>query len=176
MKAAMGTTDMRAQVVDPAAGDPLSGWRWLVDGEPTPVLVTALGDVFVRTSSGEIWFLDTYRGLYELAARDDIAWRIALQDSSRRDEWFFPGLVASLRERDLCLVSGQCYSPVLAPVVGGSMDPDNFECSPWLLHISLAGQLHEQSRTLPEGTPVKAFVDRDAAQQGVAADGASRRR
>jgi hypothetical protein len=172
----MRIADLQASIGNPADGEPLADWRWLVNGDPVPVLVTALGDVFVRNTQGEIWLVDTYRGRYHRASPDEITWRSDLEDADRIEEWFAPDFVASLRQAGLHPEPGECYSPILPPVVGGKMDARNFECSPWLLHVSLAGQLHEQAGNHPDGTPIAAFVDGAAAQPGVAADGTSRRR
>jgi hypothetical protein len=154
----MRTTDLQAPVADPTAGEPLAAWQWLIADEVTPVLVAALGDVFVRNAQGEIWLLDTYGGLYARAAVDEKAWRAALEDSSKVEEWFAPAFVALLRDRGLHPEPEECYSPQLPPVVGGAMDPDNFECSPWLLHIGLSGQLHEKSRQYADGSKIARFV------------------
>jgi hypothetical protein len=172
----MRTADLQAPIVDPTEGEPLTAWRWLVDSDSVPFLVTALGDVFVRNSRGEIWLLDTYRGRYNRVAPDETTWRTALEESSRVDEWFLPDLLAALREGGLRPAEGECFSPVLPPITGGDMDPANFECSPWLLHISLAGQLHQQSKEHPDGISIAAFVDDDAAQNESSVFAASARK
>ncbi len=172
----MQSIEFQASIVDPAAGDPLMAWRWLVPDAPVPKMVTALGDVFVRTSEGEVWFLDTYQGLYLRAALDERSWRVALSDPTNIERWFTPELVSALQKSGLHPAREECYSPILPFAVGGTMDPLNFECSPWLLHISLSGQTHEESRKHPDGTPVAAFTSKAAGHTVVAADGARRRR
>ncbi len=143
--------------VDLSQGEPLASWRWLVEGDAAVMLVTALGDAFFQLSSGEIAFLDTYEGTCEGIAADKDGWEAALQNIDAR---FSSSLVEELQGRGLRLGYGQCYSPVLHPAVGGSMDPDNFEVSPWLLHVALAGQLHEQNTRHPDGTRIAKFVER----------------
>ena len=151
--------DFAACVNNLAAGEPLAAWRWLVVTDVVPVLVTLLGDVFARDEHGQFWFLDTYRGVLELAASSEHEWTAALASSAKLETWFAPDLIAQLREAGLRPDVDECYSPLLPPVVGGSMDPQNFECSPWRLHIGLTGQLHEKGRSFPDGTPIAAFVD-----------------
>ena len=65
-----------------------------------------------------------------------------------------PELVGALRERGLILAPGQCYSPIHPPVLGGEMVPENFELVSWRVHFYVVGQIHEQVRNLPEGTPI----------------------
>jgi hypothetical protein len=172
----MRIADLQAPIDNPSEGEPLADWRWLVEEDAVPVLVTALGDVFVRNDRGEIWWLDTYGGRYDRASLDESTWRMELEDPTKVQEWFVPDLIASLREGGLEPEPGECFSPILPPTVGGNMNAGNFECSPWLLHVSLAGQLHQESRKHADGTPITAFVDEAAAQPAVAADGTSPRR
>jgi hypothetical protein len=171
----MKTEHLQAPIADPAAGSPLAAWQWLAVGDPVPVMVTALGDLFVRNRNGEMWLLDTYRGLYERVSANERTWRLALDDSSKINAWFDPELVATLRARGLHPGTGECYSPILPPAVGGTMDPGNFECTPWLLHMSLAGQLLQQSRSHKDGTPIAGFVDEGGTRPGVAPEGSKPR-
>jgi hypothetical protein len=34
------------------------------------------------------------------------------------------------------------------------MEPDNFECTSWRVHLMPLGQIHEQVKDLPPGTPI----------------------
>jgi hypothetical protein len=150
---------LQAPVSSPTAGDALAEWRWLVDEHAVPLMVTALGDLFTRAPSGDVWFLDTYEGRYTRVADDERSWRSAMEASESREAWLSPELVAEIEATGLRLSAEQCFSPILPLAVGGAMAPENFECSPWLLHMSLTGQIYEQIRHLPEGTPIAGFVD-----------------
>ncbi|MDB4981319.1 MAG: hypothetical protein JWM82_2071 [Myxococcales bacterium] len=172
----MNDIDLKAPIVDLTAGDPLSSWHWLVPDAPVPMMVTALGDVFVRTQQEEVWFLDTYQGLYLRAAADEQSWRVALRDPTNIERWFAPDLVSTLRESGLHPAPDECYSPILPLAVGGTMEAVNFECSPWLLHMSLSAQTLEQARTHEDGASIAAFSSEGAARTAVAPDAAARRR
>jgi hypothetical protein len=150
-------SDWVAKVRLPGDVDSLQFWRWLVGADAEPLLVTALGDVFVTAGQGQVLFLDTYEGTFVEVAPSEAMWRPLLGDPQRQVEWFNPSLVQQLRERGLCLADGQSYSPVHPLVLGGSMEPENFEVAEWLVHVGLMGQLHEKTRELPEGTRIRSF-------------------
>jgi type VI secretion system (T6SS) immunity protein Tdi1 len=146
--------DLCAPVRDLADGDGLSGWRWLVGADGAPCLLTALGDVFIQRRSGEICFLDTYEGHIVVVAASLPAWKQALRIKENISAWFTPGLVAELKQRGLKLSEGQSYSPIRPLILGGQMEPDNFECTPWQVHLEVMGQIYEKARYMTPGTPV----------------------
>jgi hypothetical protein len=144
--------DLLAPVTLPGSGDPLQSWRWRTGTDVTPWLVTALGDVFVRASDGRISFLDTYVGELTEAAAANTDWTRALQNPGNLDQWFDPSLVSTLRQRGLTLGPEQCYAPIEPLILGGKMEPENFEVTPWRVHIGLMGRMHQQMRDRPAGT------------------------
>jgi hypothetical protein len=155
----MTFADLIAPVRDLRAGhDALEFWRWMVGTSAQPLLLTALGDVFIEEPSGAVAFLDTYEGHVQVVAPTRADWKQALQDSEKIETWFLPGLVGALRQGGLLLADGQCYSPKLPPVVGGTMDPDNFDVTDWRVHLAIGGQVCEQSSKLPPGTPITRFT------------------
>jgi hypothetical protein len=141
---ALAFADLLAPVTLPGPDDALETWRWRVGGEATPWLVTALGDVFMKSRDGRITFLDTYVGQVEEAAAANTEWTTALQGAGHVDKWFDPALVAAIRARGLRLGPEQCYSPIEPLILGGKMEPGNFEVTEWRVHVGLLGQMVER--------------------------------
>lgn len=150
-------SDLSAPVTDLKRDDTLGSWRWLAGVDSQPLLLTALGDLFVEYPSHEVAFLDSYDGVLSPVAPDRARWTEALGDVENLEAWFKPGLVGALRDRGLALSEGQCYSPVHPPILGGSMEPENFEVTDWRVHVGVMGQIHEQVKDLPPGTPITGF-------------------
>lgn len=146
--------DLLAPIDDLGEGDALECWRWLTGPDARPLLMTALGDVFVMTQDGRIFMVDTYEGTLKGAGGSYEDWKKQLNQSHNLHNWFTPNLVAELRRRNLMLGRGQCYSPKIPPVMGGAMDADNMEIAPWKAHFHIQGQLHEKVKDLPDGTPI----------------------
>ena len=144
--------DLLAPVTLPGDEDALQFWRWRTGPDATPWLVTALGDVFVKAADGRILFLDTYVGQLSEAATANTDWTSALQHPGNLDQWFDPDLVSALRERGLRLGPEQCYSPTEPLILGGKMEPANFEVTEWRVHVGLIGQMYEKLKDLPPGT------------------------
>lgn len=148
-------TDLIAQP-DPAALESLRGaWRWLLGERWSPLLFSAIGDVFIELPAGVVWWLSTATGDLEQVA-DSREHFLRLLDGEQVDEWFLPGLVETLRSQGKPLSLGQCYSFVTLPVfVAGSFSAENmFPCEA-AEHFALAGQIHQSIRGLPDGTPVQ---------------------
>jgi hypothetical protein len=146
--------DLVAPVTKINERDPLKTWRWLVGTRSEPLLLTALGDLFVTTAEGRVQLLDTYAGKLIDCSRSYQEWKTALQVQKNLGEWFLPELVIGIKARGIQLAEEQCYSPIRPPILGGQMTPDNFEATSWVVHINPMGQIHEQVSQLPEGTPI----------------------
>ncbi len=149
--------DLIPPITDLGEGDCLETWRWLVGPGARPLLLTALGDLFIQHADGSVWFLDTLAGELEPAGRDRNDWKVALQDPNNIDQWFAPDFVAELRSKGMVLAPGQCYQPIVPPIVGGSIDASNYECNDWRVHLFPMGQIHEQVKGLPPGTRITGF-------------------
>ena len=141
--------DLLAPVTLPGDRDALESWRWRTGPDATPWLVTALGDVFVKTEGGRISFLDTYVGQLTEAAAANTDWTRALQNTGNLEQWFDPSLVSALRQRGLRLGPEQCYSPIEPLVLGGKMEPENFEVTDWRAHVNLMCQMYRNAKDLP---------------------------
>lgn len=149
---ALAFPDLLAAVTLPGTGDALQSWRWRTGADAAPWLVTALGDVFVRAEDGRISFLDTYVGQLTEAAAANTDWTRALQSPGNLEQWFDPSLVGALRRRGLRLGPEQCYSPIEPLILGGRMEPENFEVTAWRAHVTLMGQMYRNVKDLPATT------------------------
>jgi len=106
----------------------------------------------VRAADGRISFLDTYVGELSEAAAANTDWTRALNSPGNLDQWFDPSLVSALRQRGLTLGPEQCYSPIEPLILGGKMEPENFEVTDWRVHVSLLGQMRQKMKGLPATT------------------------
>src|SRR5581483_11778907 len=136
--------ELLAPIDDLDQRDALESWHWLSGQDARPLLLTALGDLFILKDDGAVYFLDTYEGTLKPAGDSYEQWKVELNQEYNLYNWFSPLLVEKLRERGLRLQAGQCYSPVHPPVMGGAMEPDNFEVSPWFVHFHIQGQIHDK--------------------------------
>lgn len=136
----------------------IDNWRWLLPTPPSPLLITMLGDLFLDIRD-EIFFLDTTRGTISAVAPSRNDWKRQLYDPVRVSEWFNPDLVLKLVAAVAGLESGEVYSPIIPPVLGGAMAPDNYMPTQWRMHLHVLGQVHRQIQGLPPGTAVDLKVD-----------------
>ena len=136
----------------------VDAWRWLLPTPPSPLLITMLGDLFLDIRD-EIFFLDTTRGTLSAVSPSRNDWKRQLHDPVRIAEWFTPVFVRELVECAAALKAGEVYSPIIPPVLGGTMTPDNYTPSQWRMHLHVLGQVHRQIQGVPPGTVVDLKLD-----------------
>lgn len=135
----------------------LDGWVWIGLGGLTAVSVSAFGEIFFRDEAGRIVQLDTIEGRLRPVADSLAAFTAMLQETEARDDLLLGGFVIAAREQGLLLDEGECYDFVVAPVVGGEMSAAAMQKLSFVIKLHLAGQLHEQVKDLPPGTPITGF-------------------
>ena len=119
----------------------LSEWRWLADESYQPVVITALGDLFLRREDGPIFWLDAGSGqLTEVASSAEEFKQLMVQPENA-NEWFVPQFVGDLLSTGLQLGPGQCFGYKVPPVLGGEIEPDNFEPTDLQVHFGILGQI-----------------------------------
>lgn len=132
----------------------LSEWRWLADGSFQPVVITALGDLFLRHDDGRIFWLSAAWGqLTEVAASAEEFKRLMVQPANA-DAWFASDLVGDILTAGQRLRPGECFGTKIPPILGGEVEPDNFEPTDLQVHFGILGQIHRQVKDLPPGTPI----------------------
>ena len=148
--------------------DLLSEWRWLVPETMVPVVVSALGDLFLRDNDNSIHWLDTGAGKLTRVADSPEQFKQLMLQTQNANEWFIPQLIGDLIESGQRLGPGQCYSCDVPPGLGGEFTLDNISPTDIRIHFSMFGQVFRQTRELPDGTPISnvRFVDDREAARG----------
>jgi hypothetical protein len=140
---------------DAPSDELLEDWRWLVGAELQLWGVTKLGDAFLRDSAdGSIHFLDVIAGKVEQIAEDQSAFETAVARNENADRWLMPEIVDGQAILGMTPGPNECLSFKHPPVLGGQLDPDNFEPCHVVVHFSIAGQIHQQVKNLPPGTKI----------------------
>src|SRR3954464_3870908 len=105
----------------------LSDWRWLVQPNFAPVLMTAFGDLFLRGETGDIHFLDLMSGEFKQVAASQEEFDRLCDDREQRRSWFIGFLLMDLRKLRGELAAGECYSCKIPLSLGGQLGADNFD-------------------------------------------------
>ena len=118
------------------------------------LIVSALGDMFLADADGQVFWLDTGAGqLHQIAATVDEFQQLR-QQRDHADQWFIPQLVGDLISSGVLLSPGQCYSYKIPPILGGQIEPANFEPTELSVHFSVLGQILRKVKDLPPGTKI----------------------
>ena len=133
----------------------LNEWKWAMDESMVPVLITAMGDVFAQGQSGAVYLIDVVDGTIECVAQDGNDFQMLLKDTSFVTETMYPTRVVELRKAGLTLGPKEVYSNRKPLVLGGEDSLENYETTDISVHLSVHGQIHEQVKDLPPGTPIK---------------------
>lgn len=138
------------------AGDAvLEDWRWLVGPKLQLWRVTKAGDALLRDpDDGSIHFLDVMTGSVERIAGGEAAFEAAVASSENADRWLLPEIVDGQGMLGMRPGRNECLSLTHPPVLGGQVEPDNFETCHVLVHFSIAGQIHQQGQDLQPGTKI----------------------
>ncbi len=131
----------------------LKSWQWIGVSNKTPIRVTAFSDVFFKDESG-IWFLDTVGGKLDQICSDEEELEKILKTEDGMNDFLFPDLVRQAKEEGKNLKDGQCYDFKLNPVLGGELEYENIEVTDFVVALNICGQIHDQVRSMPEGTKI----------------------
>ncbi|WP_153536492.1 T6SS immunity protein Tdi1 domain-containing protein [Actinomadura macrotermitis] len=134
-----------------AAG--LESWGWIgLDGK-APVFASVFGDVLLRAADG-LWWLDTLQGELTRPWQSTEEVEAALNTADGQEHYLLAGLARAAWERGLVPADGEVYDFTHPPVLGGELDPDNLGVIDFATGLNIAGQIHDQVRDLPPGTPI----------------------
>ena len=132
----------------------LDDWRWLIGPSKQPILLSAIGDAFVEDENdGTVHLLDTAAGTCQLVAEDEAEFRNLLTNAQWATDHLAVEAIVEFLENDLRLGPGQVYPWKQPPALGGQYELANATTVDIEVHFSITGQIHEQVRGLPPGTP-----------------------
>jgi len=140
----------------------LEAWQWLPIGNKRVIVITSFGDFFLQDEDG-IWFLDTLQGTLEKTCESPKELQAILNTQDGQDQYLLAGFVLAATDRGLLLGPCQCYDFAINPVIGGDLAIDNVEVQDFVVAVNIAGQIHNQCKDLPPGTPI---TDIEIAERG----------
>jgi len=133
----------------------LADWEWAMCESMTPVLITAMGDVFAQGETRSIFFIDTSTGQIEKVADNGDEFQNLLRDPNFVTAKMYPALILKWRKAGIQLGPGEVYSYSHPLALGGNDSVDNIAAVDVAVHVSISGQIHRQIKDLPEGTDIR---------------------
>jgi hypothetical protein len=129
-------------------------WTWLIGDDMTPIMISSIGDMFVKNNHNNVFWLHIGSGEFEKVANTVEEFDHKLQDDEQVNEWFMIHLVDEIKNSGKELIQGKLYSYSKLPIIGGSYSADNFYLLGIAEHFSVMGDIHKQLKDLPDGTEV----------------------
>jgi hypothetical protein len=135
----------------------LESWTFLDLAGKRPLFTSPFGDVFLQADSG-LWFLDVISG--ELSCQWSSEGDLSAELNTRegQDEYLMIGLADQAEKAGLEPREAEIYGFRIPPVLGGQPEISNVELSDFVVTLNLAGQIHNQVRTLPPGPPISGIT------------------
>jgi hypothetical protein len=138
-------------------GRALESWSWLDLEGKAPLCTSLFGDVFLGSNDG-VWFLDSIGGSLTRVWDDPAALRADLGNHEAQDRYLLAGLAFAAERAGKVLGPDEVYDLAPPPVLGGTFDVEHVTIADFVVTLNIAGQLHEQIRNLPPGTPISGFT------------------
>jgi len=137
----------------------LRDWQCLHADLGKPILMSAVGDVFVEDTKGQVSRLDTGVGSISLVAESRSVFEAIASNSANLDEWFLKPVVAELRSKGLLLGHNQCYGFKILPIFReGSYDATNRFVLSAAEHLRLTADIIRQTQSLRDGESIELRV------------------
>jgi hypothetical protein len=118
--------DLTVKFDDVPADKLTEGWTWLIGTDKTPIVISAIGDMFLQADNRKIYWLDIGSGELTLVANGILDFEEKLKNIKQVNEWFMIDLTTDLRLSNKKLNEGQIYSYKKLPIIGGDYTVDNF--------------------------------------------------
>ncbi len=135
----------------------LSEWTWFI-GNKVPILVTAMGDVFVQDPDDfSVHFLSVIYGQIEKVASSTEEFKVCLNDREFLGKYFHVQMIGELIRLGKKLKEKSIYSLIHPLWLSGEFDLNNIEITDIHVHFSIAGQTFQQVVNLPNGTKISGF-------------------
>jgi hypothetical protein len=137
----------------------LRDWQFLYADLGKPILMSAVGDVFVEGAKGQVSRLDTGIGSISLVAESRTAFQATASHSANLDEWFLRPVVTELRAKGILLDHNQCYGFKILPMFReGSYDATNRFVLGAMEHLRSTADIIRQTQSLRDGEFVELRV------------------
>jgi hypothetical protein len=150
---------LKAYTIDPIGQDwdrLLAGWSSILPSCFEVALVSCFGDVFIVPEDHSVHMLDIGGARLDRVAGSTAEFGESVLQNV--DEWLLPKLVDECLAAGLVLGPNELYGYRIPPFLGGDYSVENIEVTNIVLHYDLLGDIFEQTRDLPDGTPIERVI------------------
>ncbi len=164
-----GRASLFVEVQEATQSALLEEWRWKVGPDARFFKVTVFGDLFLKTSGGSVFLLDTGRGSYEEVASSEGGWEKAARQIGA--SWFHWPTLAKLRAAGRRLPDGNVYSWRHSLRLGGTDSESNVDVVELIVHVAFAAQIAKSTDGLPAGQRIDRIEFQALGPGGVVPEG-----
>ncbi|MGW4245594.1 hypothetical protein [Nocardia sp. NPDC004722] len=143
----------------------LECWAWIGLEGREPVFASPFGDIFFDSQDG-VWILDIVEGTLEWGWADLGECGSELETVEGQEDWLWADLAHAAFEHGLRPKRSEILDFAVPPKVGGELSLDNVHVMDFVTAVGMAGQIHNQSRYVPEGATVQFKIQEQERQSG----------
>jgi Domain of unknown function (DUF1851) len=133
----------------------LRDWRSLYPDLGRPILMSAVGDVFLEDAKGQVSRLDTGGDSLSFIAESREVFEAEAPRAANLEEWFLEPVVMDLRNKGMLLKENQCYGFTILPIFKeGSYRAENRFVLNAMEHLRFTADMILQTRSLKDGESV----------------------
>jgi len=133
----------------------ITDWHWMLPDSFEIWIVNRFGDLILALDDGKISLLDTGAGRLDPLADSKDHFADLADDPKRFAKWFLVDAVDEMIAAGHTLEHRQCYSYLAPPGLGGAYAIENYMVTDLHVHLSIHGQIFEQTKAIPDGTKIK---------------------
>lgn len=139
----------------------LAEWADVLPPEFTIWIVNRLGDLVVVLPDSSVHLLDVGIGSVKRLADSREHFVNAIDEGDNASQWLAIPLIDACVASGITLAVGECYGFKVPPMLGGAYEASNLEPTSLAVHYGLLGQIHRQTKDLPDGTPIRVGTGHD---------------
>ena len=147
-------SDITVSLEGLAAEDLLADRRWQIGASYQPIVLTAMGDLFLLDADQSVYWLDVASGRLHPISDSRDAFQRMINGGDHASRWFMPEVVLALKGAGVGLGRRQVYSLTHPAILGGQYEFGNIRPTDVGVHMSIYGQIHRQVKDLPPGTKI----------------------
>ncbi len=138
---------------DQAFASALQSWEFLDFSGLRPLCTSPFGDVFFEGNGG-FWFLDMIGGKLTRVCSEGNELTRLLNSPEGRVDYLMAPLAAEADAGGIVPGPAEIYDFKIPPVLGGAVEVANLKVLDFMVAVNTVGQIHNQVRNLPPGTPI----------------------
>ena len=131
----------------------LESWTWLPIEGMSPFLCNAFGEIFLEAEDG-IYFLAIIDGKLDKVCDTKEELQHILNTREGQEHYLWSVVIKANYDLGMRPKENEVFDFKVLPALGGELKPENISLCDFIVTSNITGQIHNQIKDLPPGTPI----------------------